>query len=402
MVYQFDLDNTGNLTARIPVYRPKLPCVEKLVPYLREIDKNRWYSNRGTLVQAMERRIAARLGTGCGVIATGSGWAALKAAIFAAAGPATAQRPLALMPSYTFAATAAAAETCGYKPYFLDVDEEDWMISPRLLIGHPALSSAGVVIPVAAYGRGVAQGPWRQFRDATEVPVVIDAAAAFEGILDDPSGLTGEVPVAVSFQATKSFSTGEGGAVIWKDADGLMAVARAINFGFLGTRESKSPSFNGKMSEFHAAVGNASLDAWDETLVAQQSTCAAYSGWAETAGLTDRLILHPVISSCYALFRASSEAEADAVTQSLTEREIEYRYWYGNGLHTHQHFAAAPRDPLPRTARIAHRLVGLPTAIDLPREAMKRIVAAIYEGLCGRKAEEHNLKRVERNSVGNI
>ena len=62
MVYQFDLGNTGNLTARIPVYRPKLPCVEKLVPYLREIDKNRWYSNRGTLVQAMERRIAARLG----------------------------------------------------------------------------------------------------------------------------------------------------------------------------------------------------------------------------------------------------------------------------------------------------------------------------------------------------
>ena len=120
--------------------------------------------------------------------------------------------------------------------------------------------------------------------------------------------------MAVSFQATKPFSTGEGGAVIWKDADGLMAVARAINFGFLGTRESKSPSFNGKMSEFHAAVGNASLDAWDETLVAQQTTCAAYSGWAETAGLTDRLILHPVISSCYALFRASSEAEADAVT----------------------------------------------------------------------------------------
>jgi len=30
--------------------RPKLPSVEKL-PYLREIDKNRWYSNRGMLAE---------------------------------------------------------------------------------------------------------------------------------------------------------------------------------------------------------------------------------------------------------------------------------------------------------------------------------------------------------------
>ena len=395
MVCQRDLEDIGkNLTTRIPVYQPKLPCVEKLIPYLREIDKNRWYSNRGTFVQAMERRIAAMLGTGCGVVVTSSGWAALKAAIFAAAGPATPQRPLALMPSYTFVATAAAAETCGYKPYFLDVDEENWMISPQMLIDHPALSSAGVVIPVAAYGRAVAQRAWRQFREATEVPVVIDAAAAFEAIVNDPSGLTGEVPLAVSFQATKPLSTGEGGAVISNDPDALMAVTRAINFGFLGTRESKSPSFNGKMSEFHAAVGNASLDAWDETLVAQQSTCAAYSGCAEAAGLTDRLILHPAIASCYALFRASSEEEAVAVTQALDKRRIEHRHWYGHGLHTHQYFAAAPRDPLPQTARIAHRLVGLPTAIDLSHEAMKRIVAAICKGCYGQKAEEHNLNKL--------
>ena len=380
MDYQLDIDNTESLNARIPVYRPKLPCVEKLIPYLREIDENRWYSNRGKFVQAMERRIEAMLGTGCGVIVTASGWAALKAAIFAAAGPATPQRPLALMPSYTFAATAAAAETCGYKPYFLDVDVGNWMISPQTLVDHPALSRAGIVIPVAAYGRGVAQEGWRQFREATEVPVVIDAAAAFEAIVDNPCGLTGKVPVAISFQATKPLSTGEGGAVIWNDADGLMAVTRAINFGFLGTRESKSPSFNGKMSEFHAAVGHASLDAWDETVVAWRTTCAAYSGWAEKAGLTDRMIFHPVIASCYTLFRASSDVEAAAVTQALTETGIEHRYWYGDGLHTHQHFAAAPHDPLPQTARIAHQLVGLPTAIDLSHEAMGRIVAAICKG----------------------
>ena len=388
MVHRSALDDTEKLSARIPVYQPKLPSVEKLIPYLREIDKNRWYSNRGALVQALERRVTAMLGTGCGVVVTASGWAALNAAIIAAAGPATSQRPLALMPSYTFAATAAAAESCGYKPYFLDINEENWMISPQTLIEHEALSRAGVVIPVAAYGRGVAQEDWRSFQEATAVPVVIDAAAAFEAIVNDPRALIGAVPAVVSFQATKTLSTGEGGAVIWNDADGLMAVAGAINFGFLGTRESKSASLNGKMSEFHAAVGHASLDAWDETLVAWGTTCAAYSGFAETAGLADQIILPPTIASCYALFRANSKAEADNVTNALAEDGIEHRYWYGHGLHTHQHFATAPRDPLPRTAHIAHRLVALPTAIDLPHKAMERIIAAITKGSCDQKAQE--------------
>ncbi len=397
------MDHSGNLTARIPVYRPKLPCVDKLVPYLREIDQNRWYSNRGVLVQTLERRLAAMVGTGCRVILTSSGWAALKATIFAAAGSATPQRPLALMPSYTFAATAAAAETCGYTPYFLDVDEDNWMISPQTLIDHPALPRAGIVIPVAAYGRRVAQEAWKQVREATEVPVVIDAAAAVEAIIADPSSLAGEVPVTVSFQATKSLSTGEGGAVIWNDAAGLMAVARAINFGFLGTRESKSPSFNGKMSEYNAAAGHASLDAWAETVVAWQKICTDYSDWADRAGLADRLILHPTVASCYALFRASSEAEATSVMEVLDERGIEHRYWYGRGLHTHEHFIAAPRDCLPQTARISERLIGLPTAIDLSQDAMKRIVTAICDGLGDHKiGTASSIKGSQDNTVRTV
>jgi dTDP-4-amino-4,6-dideoxygalactose transaminase len=141
------------------------------------------------------------------------------------------------------------------------------------------------------------------------------------------------------------------------------------------------------MSEYHAAVGHASLDTWDETVAAWRTTCANYSGCAGTVELADRLILSPTIASCYALFRASSEAEALAVTQTLTARCIEHRYWYGYGLHTHKYFAEAARDPLPQTTRIAHSLIGLPTAIDLSSEAMNRIMAAVCEGSCGRKGE---------------
>jgi dTDP-4-amino-4,6-dideoxygalactose transaminase len=47
MIYQSAGDNAN--TMRIPVYQPKLPSAEKLLPYLHKIDKNRWYSNHGML-----------------------------------------------------------------------------------------------------------------------------------------------------------------------------------------------------------------------------------------------------------------------------------------------------------------------------------------------------------------
>ena len=104
--------------------------------------------------------------------------------------------------------------------------------------------------------------PWTAFRERTGVPVVIDGAASVERLEDDPRRLTGDIPVALSFHATKSFATGEGGAVVTTDPAVGRAVVETLNFGFFDRRESRVPSINGKMSEYHAAVGLAELDDW--------------------------------------------------------------------------------------------------------------------------------------------
>jgi hypothetical protein len=41
----------------IPVMRPRLPTAERLVPYLKQIDATRIYSNYGPLSRALERGI---------------------------------------------------------------------------------------------------------------------------------------------------------------------------------------------------------------------------------------------------------------------------------------------------------------------------------------------------------
>jgi dTDP-4-amino-4,6-dideoxygalactose transaminase len=242
-----------------------LPSADALHPYLARIDATRRYSNHGPLERELAGRFSRLLGSEVPITATAaSGTAALIGAILAHAGRASAARRLGLCPGYTFIATAAAVEQCGYDVHLIDVDDTAWWVEPDALMAHPALAEVGLVVPVAPYGRAVPQDRWRRFQAATGIPVVIDGAAALEHLADDPQTYLGPIPVALSFHATKVFGTGEGGAVVTTDRDLLMRSIQALNFGFLGSRCAEAAGINGKMSEYHAAVGLAELDGWNE------------------------------------------------------------------------------------------------------------------------------------------
>jgi dTDP-4-amino-4,6-dideoxygalactose transaminase len=338
--------------ALIPVYRALLPRTAAIVPYLERMDAKRWYTNRGELVQQLEARLGERIGTP--VMSAANGTVAIEAAILATAGRATSERPLALLPAYTFVATASAVEACGYRPYLLDVDETTWSLACSTLDHHPALASAGIVVPVSPYGRAIAQEPWAAFSKRTQIPVVIDAAAAF--------------------QSTKAFSSGEGGAVVWSDEAGLKRIAQALNFGFLYKRESTSAGTNGKMSEYHAAVGLAALDAWESTCAANRAVADAYRTAAHAHGISERLFVAPDVASNYAIVDAGSATLAIELIAALNEELIESRLWYGSGLQAEPYWRDTESDALHITERIAPALVGLPMAPDLDSSAIARIV----------------------------
>jgi dTDP-4-amino-4,6-dideoxygalactose transaminase len=371
----------------LPVYRASLPSAERLIPYLETIDANRWYTNRGELVLALETLLGDLLGAGGSkVITAASGTSAIEAAILATAGRAKPERPFALIPAYTFVATAAAVECCGYRPYFLDVDHDSWGLDADRLVGHPILKHAGIVVPVAPYGRAVALTDWNAFVARTNIPVVIDAAAGFEAISADPKARTGPIPVVLSFQATKTFSSGEGGAVVWSDDDGLMRVVRSSNFGILWRRESTSAGTNGKMSEYHAAVGLASLDEWKEACVANRAVAQAYREAADERGLGEQLIVAPNIASNYALLDAGSPSAAKDVVAALRADNIESRWWYGYGLHHEPYWRSAERDPLPVTDSIAPSIVGLPMYRDISLADITRVIDCAARALSDRRS----------------
>ena len=371
-----------NAPRSIPVQRPLLPHADRLVPYLRRIDATRTYSNWGPLADELERRLEAHFDLPkSGVISAASGTSALVGAVLGTAGRAGLERPLALIPAYTFVATALAVEQCGYRPHVVDVDPQTWLLDVAGLHMRSSLDRVGLVVPVAPFGRPVPQDPWVVFRRATGIPVAIDGGASFEGASDEPGRFLGEIPTALSFHATKSFATGEGGCIATTDTSAAKRMTQALNFGFYEARDCQWPSTNGKMSEYHAAVGLAELDGWTEKRAALRSVAENYRARLGMAGLGDRFFGVPDVAGCYALFRSADAAEAARVQQSLDRSHVEYRLWYGKGLLSQAYFSDLEHDALDVTREIAPLIIGLPVAPDLPNESIDAVVSALRAGV---------------------
>lgn len=359
---------------RIPIARPRLPTRAAIAPYLDRIDEARWYANLGPLVRELEARLAARLAGGASVVTAANGTVALTLALRAAGAE---SGTLCLMPAWTFVASPHAALDAGLTPYFVDVDADTWMLDPETVLAAVAAAPAevGAIMPVAAFGRVPDLMRWRDIADATGLPVVVDGAAGFDGLAGAP------VPVAVSLHATKTVASGEGGFVASEDAAFLQRVRTVSAFGFAGDRTARVPAVNGKLSEYAAAVGLASLDAWpaDRTrfvLTAQRLRAGLaltpqirfQTGWG-TGWVSSVCVVE------------TPPWTAPAMAERLGAHGVDTRDWWGAGCHLHPAFADCPRGPLPVTERLAASTLGLPYFIDLPEEASARIAWAVQDAL---------------------
>lgn len=296
---------------------------------------------------------------------------------------------LCLMPSWTFVATAHAAVAAGLEPFFVDVREATWALDPDDV--RQSLRAAprpvGAVVVVAPFGAPVEVAAWEAFQRETAVPVVIDAAAAFDTIR--PSHL----PAVVSLHATKAFGAGEGGLVLTTDPDLRREIFTIGNFGFWGTRSATRPALNARMSEYHAAAGLAALDEWSHTRSRQARLIARY---AHDLARLPRVAVQPrlgewVGSTCNILI---PEDYLDPVRARLLAEGIETMRWWGDGCHRQPAFQRFPSLSLPVTEGLARRVLGLPWAPDFGAHHVERVVSALARALDSRPLL--NLRRALR------
>lgn len=355
----------------IPILRPLLPSAEKLAPYLRAVDQSRVYSNFGPHACALEGRLASHYGLEDETITTvANATLGLALALVAQDVPAGS---LCVMPAWTFTASMNAAILAGMVPFFADVDAATWALDPHAIEKEIAQApgKVGGVMVVAPFGRPIDYQAWDGFKRRSGLPVVIDAAAAFDSLQ------VGETPAVVSLHATKVIGIGEGGFVACRDASIVRSVRQRSNFGFLGARTAALPGMNAKLSEYHAAVGLAALEAWPQTRAAWMAVASAYR---QELGRSNRISLQPgfgetwVSSTC--IVTVDEEVSA-RIQERLAAAGIETRLWWGRGAHEQPAAADFPRARVPVTERLARATFGIPFYRDIEPDKIKHVTDSL-------------------------
>ena len=345
---------------RLPVARPRLPGAEALLPYLRLIDANRNYTNFGPLVAKLEARLAARLGVDPSCVgAVSNATAGLTLALQSLT---EGRSGVCLIPSWTFVATAHAVAAAGFTPFLVDVDEDSWAMTPAIALEAVSRIDGPVaaIMPVAPFGAPIDTAAWDRFTALTGIPVVIDAAAGHDAVC------VGDTPAVVSLHATKILGAGEGGYVVCRRPELVVAVKQRSNFGFYGSRNAEVVAFNAKMSEYHAAIGLASMDAYAVDTERFRSVAQAYrdhlAGCADVAfqpGFGRRWLS----SVCVVRFAG---IDSQRIAACLNEAGVDSRAWWGSGVHAQTAFVDLPRLPLHTTEMLARETLGLPYFVDMP------------------------------------
>lgn len=351
----------------IPVMRPRLPAAEALLPYLRRIDQTRIYSNMGPLSNLLAERLGRHLGGE--VLPVANATLGLSVAL-AASVPASGR--LCLMPSWTFAASGHAAQAAGLTPFLVDVCPHSQALTPKQALDalQKAPEQVAAVMVVAPFGAPLDPLPWQDFRNRTQIPVVIDAAAGFDSVK------VSAVPTVVSLHATKALGAGEGGFITCTDTE-LMNRARAIaNFGFAdGKRLASLVGFNAKISEYQAAVALTALDHWPQTRHALATVLCKLRQVLPESKLwwPDGLGGSWVVSTTALLF----SGEAEPLAAHCLSQGIATRCWWGGGLHDQPAFAACPTLALRTTRDLARRSIGLPCYLDMTDAEIDQIARAV-------------------------
>ncbi len=341
----------------IPLLVPDLPTTEELLPWLKCIDNNKWYSNFGPLVQKFELELTDLFNSNLTTV--NSGTSALELSLLALELPIGSK---VLLPAFTFPATVTAVKYIGLQPVFTDIDPNSWLLTPNIARQILDKIAYDVVIPVTTFGHPQSAEEWDQFNKDTNITVLIDAASSFG---NQPIGK--RCITTFSLHATKAFGIGEGGLIVSDSAEFIQQVRTLSNFGFENGVIVKSGS-NAKLSEYHAVVGLAQLRRWEQITQKREIIWNIYQKYLAKTTLQSMPKNHiPAILS----------VKIKDDIPILANQQIRTRRWYYPPLYKHPAFtdivkiSPQENDYLPITENLS--LLGLPFHTSLTEEEISYI-----------------------------
>ncbi|MEK7991138.1 MAG: DegT/DnrJ/EryC1/StrS family aminotransferase [Thiotrichaceae bacterium] len=353
---------------KISLYIPDMPSTQALIPWLEQIEANRWYTNFGQLNRIFEAKLSQQFDEQAQLVTTANATLGLELALMALDLPKNAQ---VLIPSFTFVATATAVLRAGLRPLFADIDANTWLLTPSLSYDAVQKQEIAAILPVAAFGYPQDVEQWDIFTQKTGIPVLIDAAGAYG---NQAVGKT--TSIVFSLHATKTLGIGEGGLVVSNDTALIQKIRQLTNFG-INDCKSEFIGTNAKLSEYHAAVGLAALERWSHTQQHRQRLVQTYQYRLDLPIVYQTQNLNKIIWSAFVL-RFPTLENVTELSQFLQQRNVTTRRWYYPPLFEHAAFQnIAHADELLTTRKISPQLLGLPFHHFLTEEDIESVCKSL-------------------------
>lgn len=369
----------------IPIAEPSLTGRE--FEYVSECFRSNWISSQGPFVTRFERDFAAYTGTAqAQTLSVSNGTVALHLALVAlGVGPGDEV----IVPTLTFAASAAAVVHAGATPVLVDVEPGSWCLDPDA-VEAAITPRTRALMPVHLYGQPAAMDRLLEIAARHGLKVVEDAAEALGAFHRGRHVGTAGDAGTFSFFGNKLITTGEGGMVLFKDPAVAARARRLRDHGMDPERRywHLDVGFNYRLTNLQAAVGVAQLERIDELVRRKLWIAAGYrAAFADLPGLTlpeER----PEARNIYWTFSLLLDEgrlgmSRDEFAARLKLAGVETRPLFPV-LHAMPAFAPfAGNRPFPVAERLSDTGISLPSAIGLQEREMAYI-AGVVRRLCGR------------------
>lgn len=363
---------------KIYVTQPALPPLEEFIPYLEDIWKRKWLTNNGHYHQMLEKALCEYLGVDFISLFT-NGTLPLITAL-----QALRITGEVITTPYSFVATTHSLWWNGIKPVFVDIDPITFNLDPDK-IEAAITPRTTAIMPVHVYGNPCQMKKIEEIANKYGLKVIYDAAHAFGVNIDGESILKAGDMSTLSFHATKTYNTIEGGALICRDAETKQRIDYLKNFGFAGETTVVAPGINGKMDEVRSAYGLLELKYVDEAIAARKRATIAYrQALKDIDGITYMNDIEGVRHnySYFPIFVDEKEygMSRDTLYQKLKDNDIfGRRYFYPliSDFSTYRGLESARAENLPVANKVANTVICLPMHHELRIEDIERIVSII-------------------------
>lgn len=361
----------------IYVTRPDLPPLKDFVQSLGQIWESKILTNNGPFHIEFEKQLSAYLGVNH-VSVFSNGTLALITAL-----QCLGIKGEVITTPYTFVATVNSLHWNGIRPVFCDVepvygnidaDKIEALITPNTT----------AIMPVHVYGNPCDMQKIEAIARKHRLKVIYDAAHAF-GVKQKGNSILnfGDLSI-LSFHATKTFNTIEGGAIISHDAATKERIDNLKNFGITDELTVTEPGINAKMNELQSAFGLLQLKDIGAHIAKRRSVAELYR--RELKDIKGIRVLNdmPDTDCNYSYFPVfvgdDYSLTRDGLYDMLKENSVySRRYFYPlvSNFSPYNELPSSSGDNLPHATRLSAQVLCLPLYSDLGQDTVCKIAALI-------------------------